>query len=223
MLLPRARRILADVNETLAAFDRASVEGTFVIGMPDDYAPRILVPALKAFGALYPEASVDVVIDELRVLVKRLAEGSVDLAFVTEGEGPMSGGPTAFVDEMVWVAPVAGDLHLRNPLPIAVWDNDQDSYSVYMRSRLDELELPYRIAVVARSMTGLRGAVASGLAVSAVMRSSVTAEMRELRASDGFPPLARLQVRLEKAHMKKSGVVDALQRALLEALNAPAA
>jgi DNA-binding transcriptional LysR family regulator len=222
MLLPRARRILAAVNETLAAFDRASVQGLFVIGMPDDYAPRILVPALKAFGALYPSASVDIVIDESRVLVKRLAEGSVDLAFVTEGEGPMAGGPVAFVDEMVWVAPLAGELHRRKPLPIAVWDDDQDSYSVYMRARLDETEVPYRIAVVARSMTGLRGAVASGLAVSAMMRSSVTAEMRELRASDGFPPLARLPVRLEKAHMKKSGVVDALQKALLEAMKAAA-
>jgi DNA-binding transcriptional LysR family regulator len=222
MLLPRARRILAAVNETLAAFDRASVQGLFVIGMPDDYAPRILVPALKAFGALYPSASVDIVIDESRVLVKRLAEGSVDLAFVTEGEGPMAGGPVAFVDEMVWVAPLAGELHRRKPLPIAVWDDDQDSYSVYMRARLDETEVPYRIAVVARSMTGLRGAVASGLAVSAMMRSSVTAEMRELRASDGFPPLAKLSIRLEKAHMKKSGVVDALQKALLEAMLAAA-
>jgi DNA-binding transcriptional LysR family regulator len=222
MLLPRARRILAAVNETLAAFDRASVQGLFVIGMPDDYAPRILVPALKAFGALYPSASVDIVIDESRVLVKRLAEGSVDLAFVTEGEGPMAGGPVAFVDEMVWVAPLAGELHRRKPLPIAVWDDDQDSYSVYMRARLDETEVPYRIAVVARSMTGLRGAVASGLAVSAMMRSSVTAEMRELRASDGFPPLAKLSIRLEKAHMKKSGVVDALQKALLAAMKAAA-
>lgn len=91
-----------------------------------------------------------------------------------------------------------------------------------MRSHLDTVELPYRIVVVARSMTGLRGAVASGLAVSTVMRSSVTAEMRELRAPDGFPPLARLSIRLEKAHMKKSGVVDALQKALLEAMLAAA-
>jgi hypothetical protein len=98
-----------------------------------------------------------VVIDESRTLVKRLAEGSVDLAFVTEGEGPMAGGPIAFEDEMVWVAPLSGDLHLRDPLPIAVWDDDQDSYSVSMRARLEDLARPYRIVLVARSMTGLRG------------------------------------------------------------------
>ena len=95
MLVPNARRILAAVGETLASFDRATMEGIFVIGMPDDYAPRVLVPTLQALGALFPLASVDIVIDESRALVKRLAEGSVDLAFVTEEEGPMSGGPTA--------------------------------------------------------------------------------------------------------------------------------
>ena len=216
LLLPNARRILSAVNETLASFDRTTVEGLLVVGMPDDYAPRILVPALRAFGDLYPMAAVDIVIDESRVLVKRLAEGSVDLAFVTEGEGPVRGGPVAFVDEMVWVAPRRSDLHRCDPLPIVIWD-DQDSYGLRMRSWLDEQQRPYRISVVARSMTGLRGAVEAGLAVGAVMRSSVTQDMRELTADDGFPPLATLSVRIEKAHMKKSAVVDALEQALLAA------
>ena len=43
LLLPNARRILAAVNEALVSFDRATVEGIVVVGMPDDYAPRILV------------------------------------------------------------------------------------------------------------------------------------------------------------------------------------
>jgi DNA-binding transcriptional LysR family regulator len=217
LLLPSARRILAAVDDALATFDRSTVEGLFVVGMPDDYAPRLLVPVLKVFGALYPAASIDVVIDESRMLVKRLAEGSIDLAFVTEGEGPISGGAVAFGDAMVWVAPRSGDLHLRDPLPIAIWD-DQDSYSVRMRTRLDELGRAYRIAVIARNMTGLRGAVASGLAVSAMMRSSVTADMRELTEAEGFPPLSQLSIRLEKAHMKRSPVIDALEQALLDSL-----
>lgn len=217
LLLPNARRILAAVNDALVAFDRSTVEGLIVVGMPDDYAPRILVPTLRAFGALYPAASIDVVIDESRTMVKRLAEGSIDLAFVTEGEGPMSGGPVAFTDEMVWFAPRSGDLHLRDPLPIAIWD-EQDSYSVSMRARLDSLGRAYRIAVVARSMTGLRGAVVSGLAICAMMRSSATADMRELTAVDGFAPLSQRSIRLEKAHMKRSPVVDALEQALLVAV-----
>jgi DNA-binding transcriptional LysR family regulator len=176
------------------------------------------VPALKATQALFPAAVVDLVTDQSRVLVKRLAEGSVDLAFITEGEGPSSGGPIAFTDDMVWVAPVDGELHRTRPLPIAVWDHDQDSYSLYMRARLAEIDVPYRVAVVARNMTGLRSAVTAGVAVSAMMRSSVGAGMRELSDLDGFSPLAHLSIRLETAHLRKSAVVDALRDALLTAV-----
>jgi len=85
----------------------------------------------------------------------------------------------------------------------------------YMRTRLDGLARPYRIVVFARSMTGLRGAVACGLAASAMMRIS----LRGLTARDGFPPLAQLSVRLEKAHMKKSAVMDAQEQVLLVAVS----
>jgi DNA-binding transcriptional LysR family regulator len=215
LLLPNARRILAAVNDVLASFDRTSVAGIVVVGMPDDYAPRILVPVLSAFASLYPGAAVDIVIDESRTLVKCLAEGSVDLAFVTEGEGPMSGGPIAFRDEMVWVAPPDSDIHLCDPLPIAEW-NGEDAYSRRMRSALEIMGRSFSTVVVTRSMTGLRGAIASGLAVSAMMRSSVMDGMRELTAVDGFPPLAELSVHLEKAHLKKSKVVDELEKALID-------
>jgi DNA-binding transcriptional LysR family regulator len=217
LLLPSARRILAAVDEALASFDRATVQGIVVLGMPDDYAPRILTPVLRAFGALYPAASIDVIIDESRTLVKRLAEGSVDLAFVTEGEGPMSGGPVAFCDQMVWFAPDKGDLHLRDPLPIAVWDGE-DSYSRHMLAELEARGRAYRKVVVSRSMTGLRAAVSSGLAVTAMTGSSRTQGMRELTAKDGFPPLADLAIRLEKAHLKKSKIVEDLAAHLLVAL-----
>jgi DNA-binding transcriptional LysR family regulator len=217
LLLPNARRILAAVNEALVSFDRATVEGIVVVGMPDDYAPRILVPVLSAFASLYPAAAIDLVIDESRTLVKRLAEGSVDLAFVTEGEGPMSGGPIAFRDEMVWAAPLHGDIHRRDPLPIAIWD-EEDAYSRRMRAALEAMGRSFRTVVVTRSMTGLRGAVASGVAVSAMMRSGVTDGMRELTAAEGFPPLAELSVLLEKAHLKKSTIVDELERTLIDAV-----
>ena len=111
------------------------------------------------------------------------------------------------------------DIHLQDPIPIALWD-DQDSYAVYMRARLAELGRRYRVAVVTRSMTGLKSAVSAGLAVSAMMRSSVGPNMRELTAHDGFAPLARLNIRLETAHMKTSPAVTKLAEALLAAVTA---
>jgi hypothetical protein len=37
--------------------NRGSVEGVVVLGLPDDYAPRILARVLRAFNELYPAAT----------------------------------------------------------------------------------------------------------------------------------------------------------------------
>jgi DNA-binding transcriptional LysR family regulator len=216
LLLEHARAILARVDAARALFDRGSVEGVVVLGLPDDYAPRILSRVLRSFTELYPEATVSLVVDESRTLVRHLADGSVDLAFVTEGEGPV-GGPVAFRDRITWVAPAEGELHLRDPVPIAVWD-ENDGYARRMLPALEAAGRRYRIAVTTRSMTGLRGAVTAGLAVTAFMGSSVTDGMRRLGPEDGFPPLGELAVRLERAHGRRSAVIDRLEAHLLTSL-----
>jgi DNA-binding transcriptional LysR family regulator len=217
LLLGHARRILRGMDEAKAAFDRGTVSGVIVLGLPSDYAPCILEPVLQTFSELYPAATLDLVIDESRQLTRRLAEGSIDLAFVTECEGPVSGGPVAFRDRIVWVTPTGRDLHLLDPIPIAIWD-ESDGYARRMLSALDEMGRAYRTAVVSRSMQGLRGAVSSGLAMTAMMSMSVGPGMRQLTEADGFPALADLSIHIERAHLKKSGIIDVLEARLVDAL-----
>jgi DNA-binding transcriptional LysR family regulator len=220
LLLGHARDILQKVDAAVSVFNRGTVEGIVVLGMPDDYTPRILSRVLKGFTELYPAATINLVIDESRVLVKHLAEGSVDLAFITEGEGPVSGGPVAFRDSIVWTAPASGELHQLDPLPLAIWD-ENDGYARRMLAALQAMDRRYRLVVISRSMTGLRGAVRAGLAVTAMMRSSLGEGMRELGALDGFPPLAEVSIRLERAHLKKSAIIDRLEMHLLSHFGAP--
>jgi hypothetical protein len=44
--------------------------------------------------------------------------------------------------------------------------------------------------------------------------------MRELGSGDGFPPLDHVAVRLERAHLRKSAVIDRLEAHLLSRLEA---
>jgi DNA-binding transcriptional LysR family regulator len=219
LLLPHARAILQKVNDAQHIFDRGTVEGVVVLGLPEDYAPRILSHVLRGFTELYPAAKLDLVLRTSSSLAKMLADGSVDLAFVTDGEGPVSGGPIAFRDHIVWVTGTTSDAHLRDPLPLAVWGED-GSYARRMYAFLNSESRPYRISVVTRGMTGLRGTVRAGLAVTAMVRSSIAEEMRELGSGDGFPPLDHVAVRLERAHLRKSAVIDRLEAHLLSRLEA---
>ncbi len=214
LFLGYAKDIVSSYNGALAAFNRGSVEGVVVLGLSEDYAPRILSDVLRSFIELYPLATVDLVLEESKILVKRLAEGAVDLAFITEGEGPVRGGPIAFRDQIVWVAPRTGNLHERDPLPVAIRSED-DSYARAMTASLQAMKRTHRTAVISRSMTGLRAAVTGGLAITAMVRSSVTADMRELTPSEGFPPLAEFNIRLERAHLKKSAIIDRLEAHLM--------
>jgi DNA-binding transcriptional LysR family regulator len=200
-------------GEAMAAFDRGSVGGVVVLGLPDDYAPRILPRVLTGFLELYPGATVDLVLDESKSLVRFLAEGSVDLAFITEGEGPVRDGPVVFTDQVVWVAPAQGEVQRRDPLPIAVW-HEGDTYRRLLLEALGRMGRSYRIAVTSQNLGGLRAAVLAGLAVSVMVRSCIGPGMRELDASEGFPALPELRVRLERAHLRRSPVIDRLEQHL---------
>lgn len=214
LLVGYARDILGRTEEAKAAFGRGEIEGVVVLGLPEDYAPRILKSVLQSFAELYPHATVDIVIDESRNLAQRLAEGSVDLAFVTEGEGPVGNGAVAFQDRIVWVGPAARDLHLSDPLPVALWDRT-DSYGQEIIGALDAMKRRYRVAVLSRNMTGLRAAVTAGLAVTVMVGSSVTAGMRRLGPAEGFPELRRLSIRLERTHQRSSPIISRLEAHLV--------
>jgi DNA-binding transcriptional LysR family regulator len=217
LLVGFARDILGRASEAMAAFGRGDVEGVIVLGLPEDYAPRILNSVLQSFAALYPEATVDLVIGPSRDLVARLADGSVDLAFITDTEGPPGSGSVAFQDQIVWVAPKESDVHLRDPLPVALSDPTR-AYGQEMIGALDALNRRYRVAVLSRHMVGLRAAVTSGLAVTVLAGSSVTRGMRRLEPSEGFPELRPLTIRLEKTHQRSSPIVNRLEEHLLAGL-----
>jgi DNA-binding transcriptional LysR family regulator len=214
LFLRYAKNIVASYGAALAAFDRGSVEGVVVLGLPEDYAPRILSDVLRSFIELYPLATVDLVLEESKSLIRRLAEGAVDLAFITEGEGPVRGGPIVFRDRNVWVTSRIGNVHERDPLPVAI-RTEEDTNTQVMMGALQAMKRAHRLAVISRSMTGLRAAVTGGLAVSVMMRSSVTQDMRELSPQEGFPPLAEFIIRLERSHVKKSAIIDRLEAHLM--------
>ena len=218
LFLGFAKDIVSSYGAALAAFNRGSVEGVVVLGLSEHYAPRILSDVLRSFTELYPLATIDLMLEESMVLAKGLSEGGVDLAFITEGIGPVRGGPIVFHDEIVWVAPLTGDIHGKDPLPIAIRGED-DSYAQAMVTALEAMKRQHRTAVICRSITGLRAAVAGGLAVSAMVRSAVTADLRELTLQDGFPPLGKFNIRLERSHLKKSPIIDRLEAHLIARLS----
>ncbi len=56
--------------------------------------------------------------------------------------------------------------------------------------------------------------------ISVMMKSSVTADMRELTTAEGFPSLTEFTIRLERSHLKKSAIINRREAHLMARFSA---
>jgi molybdate transport repressor ModE-like protein len=212
-LLDYARSIVDTHAQALAHFNRATFDGLIVIGIPDAYLKRLMQRVIREFKALLPQATLNIVIDDSATLARRIADGSIDLSFVTEGSWPTHG-PIAFRDRLVVIGPAEGDVHKADPLPIAVWD-ERNFDEGLLTDRLDKMGRGYRVANICRSVYGQHQAILAGHCVAALAESCLEEGERIYTAAEGFAPLKELVVRLERSRLKKSKVLDQLEAHLL--------
>jgi len=84
-LLPRARRILAEIRDTEANLRRETADfcGTLIVGAIPTMAPYLLPPALKKLRAASPDCEFSVREDLTENLVEALADNEIDCALLS--------------------------------------------------------------------------------------------------------------------------------------------
>ncbi|MFN0114085.1 MAG: LysR family transcriptional regulator [Paracoccaceae bacterium] len=212
-LIGPARRTVETHGEAMASFRRTGFGGTVVVGVADAYVNRILGDVSREFVALYPNGTIRVGIDDSLGLSRRISDGSVDLAFVTEGNCPTRG-PVSFRDRLVVVRPAAVDLSRADPLPVAVFD-ERNQDEIPLVAELDRAGRRYRPVFACRSVHAQHMAVTAGLCVAVLVEGSMVPGERAYLEGDGFPVLKHLSIRLERAHAKRSPVIDRLSERYL--------
>lgn len=213
-LLRPAREILDMHDEAMAMFRRTAFEGIVVVGVADAYVNRILKDVLTEFTKLLPRGTISIVIDDSLALSRRIANGSVDLAFVTEGNCPTRG-PVAFSDRLVVVGPTEVNLSKVDPLPVAVWD-ERNQDELPLVAALDAMNRRYRPVCVCRSVHTQHQAVTANLCVAVLVEGSMVEGERAYLEEDGFPVMKELNIRLERSYAKRSHVIERLEKHYLE-------
>jgi len=212
-LIDSARTIVETHSGVMTTYKRTAFQGIVVVGIADAYANRILGRVAAEFARLYPEATLKVVIDDSLALSRRIADGSVDLAFVTDGNCPTRG-PVAFYDRLVLVGPAEGDVHKQDPLPVVLYD-ERNQDELPLIAVLETMGRSCRAAFVCRSVHAQHEVIKAGLAVGILGEGSMEAGERACLEADGFPVFKRLTIRLERSRAKKSQVIDRLEQHLL--------
>lgn len=189
MLLGYARRLLAINREAVSKFIIPDVTGVVRLGSPDDYGERILPHVLKRFAQSHPSIAVDVVIDQTANLKRRMDDRSLDITLVTNSTGiNLDGAETMLVEPIVWAGAKGGCAHMREPLPISVWE-EGCTWRADALEALGEQGRNYRVAYMSAHTAGQRSAILSDLAVAPLPKSFLAGDMVELTEKDGMPEL----------------------------------
>lgn len=206
-----AERIVGDLDQTLRTFRADPIGGLVRIGIPDEYGSDVLPTILANFTERFPAVEVFVqcgLSESFPDIVKR---GELDLAVFADAGSPQSSGEL-IQDPMTWVASRPYQRRSDEPVPLALFDRSC-SWRDMTIAALEDAGQPYRIVFSSESVSGIKAAIATGLAVGVLARSTVESSMDMLTRKHGFPPLPESVLRLVRGRVS-SPAIDAMAAAV---------
>lgn len=210
VLLGYARRMISLSNEAVSRFIMPDMRGVVRLGAPEDIGERLLPSVLRRFADSHPGITVDVTIDMSSKLVARVDEQRLDLALINCSKVSHSErGELVLRDKLVWAGVKCGTAHLRDPLPISIWE-DGCIWRAEALNALERQKRSYRIAYLSGHTMAQRAAVLADLAVAPLPSSNLTPDMKPLSEKDGLPELGVFDIRLLTAVGRSSGPVAAV-------------
>nr|WP_181702983.1 LysR substrate-binding domain-containing protein [Chthonobacter albigriseus] len=208
-LLEYARRMIRLNDETLAAFIDPGLAGTIRLGIPDDYADRLLPTVLAGFSRINP--AIDIYVDCQRTFVihEMIRNGELDLGIVSHGTVNGMASDVIRREQLYWVGARDHCAHELDPLPLALGPDDCCWRSEAVRA-LDRMGRRFRVTYTSSAALALSGAVLAGLAVSVLPESALRGNMRILGTREGFPELGYTEIGLIRAETAKHPIHEAL-------------
>jgi DNA-binding transcriptional LysR family regulator len=189
MLLGYARRMLAINREAVSKFIVPDITGVVRLGSPDDYGERVLPHVLKRFSQSHPSIAVDVVIDQSSNLRRRMDDRTLDITLLTNSfKVSMEGTEVLLTEPIVWAGAKGGCAHLREPLPVSLWE-EGCAWRAGALEALGREGRNFRVAYMSAHTAGQRAAIMADLAVAPLPKSFLGCDMVELTSKDGMPDI----------------------------------
>jgi DNA-binding transcriptional LysR family regulator len=198
-------RLQAHARHLLALNDQAWNEVTGVqpggrvrLGVPDDYA-FYLPEIIRAFRRHYPTVDLQITCDLSVALLRGLDAGRLDLALVTR-QPRSPGGEVLRREPLLWVAAPGHAPEDEPVLPLSLFPENSCVFRERALAALTEAGRPWRVVYTSMSLTGQQAIVGSGLAVTVLIPSVVSPELRICQADDsrGLPALPTVEIALHR-------------------------
>ncbi len=191
-----AERIVNDLDQTVRAFRADPIGGLVRVGIPDEYGTDVLPTILADFTARFPAVEVFVQCRFSVDFPDAVKRGELDLAVFADARG------TALSDKLiqdptVWVASRQYECRDQEPVPLALFERACWWRDMAIEA-MEEVGQRYRIVFSSESVAGIKAAIATGLAVGVLARSTVESSTHILDEQHGFPRLPDSVLRLRR-------------------------
>ncbi|KQT70060.1 MULTISPECIES: LysR family transcriptional regulator [unclassified Aureimonas] len=206
-LLIYARKMMSLSIEALSAFDEEQIEGHVRIGLPDDYAERLLPEIMARFSRSNPKVELQIACEPSINLIEHVEKGHLDVALVCVSRSAQA--EIVRREPLHFVTSAAHDVHLEPVLPLAIGRSDCQ-WRTQCIDALKAIGRPHRILFTSWSATIVTSAVLSGLAVSVLPECALRSGMRVLGEADGFPTLPDAEIGMLRGKTSDKPVIDAL-------------
>jgi DNA-binding transcriptional LysR family regulator len=206
-LLSYARRMLALNDEAYGRMTATDFEGEITLGVPHDIVYPAIPPVLQRFAAAYPRVKVNLLSSFTNELKQQFAQGEVDVVLTTE-DLLETGGETLCMRKLVWIGAPGGQAYKGRPLRLAF--EQRCRFRQVAQSRLDEMGVPWEMAVETRSSRTIEATVSADLAVHVMLEGTVPSHCVALPANCGLPSLGDNQINMYVRKQGASAVVNDL-------------
>jgi DNA-binding transcriptional LysR family regulator len=214
-LLPVARRVTHSLDTTLAELRGEGLSGRLRIGLPDDHGRTVLPRIVADFANLHPDVELEVHCALGASFKAALEQGKLDLA-VHDVAVPDRRAEVLRKESLIWLAARHHGFAEKAVLPVAVFDRECWWRNVALSS-LKEAGRRYRIVFSSESVSGVRSAVASGMAAGLLSESANRQELAIL-PSIKFRQISYLV--METTENAKGPVCNAMRDAIRKAFRA---
>ncbi|TCN29054.1 LysR substrate-binding domain-containing protein [Sinorhizobium americanum] len=182
-----ARRILDAHRDAWLSLKGARADGRVTLGSTQDFADTTLPDLLGRFARSHPRVRLDLRIGRTKELTAAYEQGQIDIVLAMR-QGPSADELVTLRDPMIWLCAERGLTLPDADLPVAVLD-PPCGFRAAAIAALEAINRPFRLAATSPSLSGLRAAVLSGIAVTArtgrFLGTGITAVPKHL----DLPPL----------------------------------
>lgn len=211
-LMKHARKIVAAHDEAVSALSKPGIKGHIRFGSPEHYTTGILPRVLARFAASYPEVLVEMHCENSDKIITAVDKGDLDIGICTRISEI---GQVLCHDPMTWISDPGFVIQKDTPLPLALFEEDC-IFRMWALEALEKSGMPYRIAYVSRSISGILDAVRAKLAIAPIVQSNVPPDLAMVGIEQGLPGLPVSHIALYTGAKKSSEPLECFASHLID-------